>query len=76
MSKQQERINTHLEGMEMELAYLLENLGDYHRVQRKNVQEYLSGRIKTLRDDIKDVTFAEEVLEPKKEFTIGKKKTG
>ena len=32
MSKQQEIINTHLEGMEMELAYLLENLGDYHRV--------------------------------------------
>jgi len=76
MSKQQEIINTHLEGMEMELAYLLENLGDYHRVQRKNVQEYLSGRIKTLRDDIKDVTFAEEVLEPKKEFTVVKKKTG
>ncbi len=39
MSKQQERIKIHLEGMEMELAYLLENLGDYHRVQRKNVQE-------------------------------------
>jgi len=76
MSKQQEIINTHLEGMEMELAYLLENLGDYHRVQRKNVQEYLSGRIKTLRDDIKDVSFAEEVLEPKKEFTVVKKKTG
>ena len=76
MSKQQEKIKIHLEGMEMELAYLLENLGDYHRVQRKNVQEYLSGRIKTLRDDIKDVSFAEEVLEPKKEFTVGKKKTG
>ena len=25
---------------------------------------------------IKDVSFAEEVLEPKKEFTVGKKKTG
>jgi hypothetical protein len=76
MSEQQERIKIHLEGIEMELAYLLENLGDYHRIQRKNVQEYLSGRIETLKNDIKDVSFAEEVLEPKKEFTVGKKKTG
>ena len=75
MSQQQEKIKIHLEGMEMEMAYLLEHLGDYHRVQRKNVQEYISIRIETLNNDIEDVSFAEEVIE-NKEPSIGKKKTG
>jgi len=74
MSEKQEKIKVHLEGMEMELAYLLEKLGNYHRIQRKNVQEYLSGRIETLRNDIKDVSFAETVLD--KELPVVKKKTG
>ena len=75
MSQQEEKIRIHLEGMEMERAYLLENLGDYHRIQRKNVQEYLSGRIETLLNDIEDVSFAETVLETKGPV-IAKKKTG
>ena len=74
MSQQEEKIRIHLEGMEMERAYLLENLGDYHRIQRKNVQEYLSGRIETLLNDIEDVSFAETVLETKGPV-IAKKKT-
>jgi predicted DNA-binding protein len=74
MSQQEEKIRIHLEGMEMERAYLLENLGDYHRIQRKNVQEYLSGRIETLMNDIEDVSFAESVIE--KDIPIAKKKTG
>jgi len=74
MSQQEEKIRIHLEGMEMERAYLLENLGDYHRIQRKNVQEYLSGRIETLLNDIEDVSFAESVIE--KDIPIAKKKTG
>lgn len=75
MSQQVEKIRIHLEGMEMERAYLLENLGDYHRVQRKNVQEYLSARIDTLINDIDDVSFAETVLETKGP-AIAKKETG
>ena len=74
MSEKQAKIKVHLEGMEMELASLLENLGNYHRIQRKNVQEYLSGRIETLRNDIKDVSFAETVLD--KELPVVEKKTG
>ena len=74
MSQQQEKIKIHLEGLEMEMAYLLEHLGDYHRVQRKNVQEYLSGRIETPMNDIEDVSFAESVIE--KDIPIAKKKTG
>lgn len=74
MSEKKEKIKIHLEGIEMELAYLLENLGDYHRIQRKNVQEYLSGRIEILRNDIKDVSFAEKVF--KKERSVVQKKTG
>jgi len=74
MSQQEEKIRIHLEGMEMERAYLLENLGDYHRIQRKNVQEYLSARIETLMNDIEDVSFAESVIE--KDIPIAKKKTG
>ena len=35
-------IQKHLQGLEMELEYLNENLGSYHRVQRKNVLEYLN----------------------------------
>tara|TARA_R100001244_G_scaffold127868_1_gene98644 strand:+ start:398 stop:622 length:225 start_codon:yes stop_codon:yes gene_type:complete len=74
MSQQEEKIRIHLEGMEMERAYLLENLGDYHRIQRKNVQEYLSARIETLMNDIEDVSFAESVIE--KDIPIAKKETG
>ena len=74
MTDRKEKIKVHLEGMEMELAYLIENLGAYHRIQRKNVQEYLSGRIETLRNDIKDVSFAETVLD--KEPPVVQKKTG
>jgi len=74
MIDQKEKIKVHLEGIEMELAYLLENLGEYNRLQRKNVQEYLSGRIETLRNDIKDVSFAETVLD--KESPVVQKKTG
>jgi hypothetical protein len=74
MTEQKEKIKIHLKGMEMELTYLLDNLGNYHRIQRKNVQEYLSGRIETLRNDIKDVSFAETVLD--KEPPVVKKKTG
>ena len=75
MSQQQEKIKIHLAGLEMERTYLLEHLGDYHRIQRKNVQEYLSGRIETLLNDIEDVSFAETVLETKGPV-IAKKKTG
>ena len=53
MTDQKEKIKVHLEGIQMELTYLVENLGDYNRLQRKNVQEYLSGRIETLRNNIK-----------------------
>ena len=74
MTDQKEKIEIHLEGVEMELAYLLENLGAYNRLQRKNVQEYLSGRIDTLRNNIKDVSFAEKVF--KKESPVVQKKTG
>ena len=74
MTDQKEKIEIHLEGVEMELAYLLENLGVYNRLQRKNVQEYLSGRIDTLRNNIKDVSFAEKVF--KKESPVVQKKTG
>jgi predicted DNA-binding protein len=74
MSQQEEKIRIHLAGMEMERAYLLENLGDYHRIQRKNVQEYLSARIETLMNDIEDVSFAESVIE--KDIPIAKKETG
>ena len=74
MTDQKEKIQVHLEGIEMELAYLIENLGDYNRLQRKNVQEYLSGRINTLRNNIKDVSFAEKVF--KKESPVVQKKTG
>lgn len=74
MTDQKEKIEIHLEGVEMELAYLLENLGEYNRLQRKNVQEYLSGRIDTLRNNIKDVSFAEKVF--KKESPVVQKKTG
>ena len=74
MTDQKEKIEIHLEGVEMELAYLLENLGAYNRLQRKNVQEYLSGRIDTLRNNIKDVSFAEKVF--KKESPVVEKKTG
>ena len=52
MTDQKEKIKVHLEGIQMELNYLVENLGDYNRLQRKNVQEYLSGRIETLRNNI------------------------
>ena len=74
MTDQKEKIEIHLEGVEMELAYLLENLGAYNRLQRKNVQEYLSGRIKTLTNNIKDVSFAETLLD--KRSPVVKKKTG
>jgi|TARA_R110000787_G_scaffold224080_2_gene332345 hypothetical protein len=74
MTDQKEKIKVHLEGIQMELNYLVENLGDYNRLQRKNVQEYLSGRIETLRNNIKDITFAEEVF--KKERPVVQKKTG
>ena len=74
MSEQEDQIKIHLEGLEMEHAYLIENLGEYHRVQRKNVQEYLSSRIETLKSDIKDVSFAETILE--KESPVAQKKTG
>ena len=74
MTDQKEKIEIHLEGVEMELAYLLENLGEYNRLQRKNVQEYLSGRIKTLTNNIKDVSFAETLLD--KRSPVVKKKTG
>ena len=74
MTDQKEKIEVHLEGVEMELAYLLENLGEYNRLQRKNVQEYLSGRIKTLTNNIKDVSFAETLLD--KRSPVVKKKTG
>ena len=73
MTDQKEKIEIHLEGVEMELAYLLENLGEYNRLQRKNVQEYLSGRIKTLTNNIKDVSFAETLLD--KRSPVVKKKT-
>jgi len=74
MTDQKEKIKVHLEGIQMELNYLVENLGDYNRLQRKNVQEYLSGRIETLRNNIKDITFAEKVF--KKESPVVQKKTG
>ena len=74
MTDQKEKIEIHLEGVEMELAYLLENLGAYNRLQRKNVQEYLSGRIDTLRNNIKYVSFTEKVF--KKESPVVQKKTG
>tara|TARA_R110002051_G_scaffold127619_2_gene201266 strand:+ start:3659 stop:3883 length:225 start_codon:yes stop_codon:yes gene_type:complete len=74
MTDQKEKIKVHLEGIQMELTYLVENLGDYNRLQRKNVQEYLSGRIETLRNNIKDITFAEKVF--KKESPVVQKKTG
>ena len=74
MSQQETQLKIHLAGLEMERAYLLENLGDYHRIQRKNVQEYLSGRIETLMNDIEDVSFAETVLE--KDQPVVKKETG
>ena len=74
MSEQEDQIKIHLEGLEMEHAYLIENLGEYHRVQRKNVQEYLSSRIETLKNDIKDVSFAETILE--KELPVAQKKKG
>ena len=74
MSEQEDQIKIHLEGLEMEHAYLIENLGEYHRVQRKNVQEYLSSRIETLKNDIKDVSFAETILE--KKLPVAQKKTG
>jgi hypothetical protein len=74
MTDQKEKIEIHLEGVEMELAYLLENLGEYNRLQRKNVQEYLSGRVNTLRNNIKDVSFAETLLD--KRSPVVKKKTG
>ena len=74
MSEQEDQIKIHLEGLEMEHAYLIENLGEYHRVQRKNVQEYLSSRIETLKSDIKDVSYAETILE--KELPVAQKKTG
>mgnify|MGYP003659470558 FL=1 len=74
MTDQKEKIKVHLEGIQMELNYLVENLGDYNRLQRKNVQEYLSGRIETLRNNIKDITFAEKVF--KKERPVVQKKTG
>jgi hypothetical protein len=74
MTDQKEKIQVHLEGIQMELIYLLENLGEYNRLQRKNVQEYLSGRIETLRNNIKDITFAEKVF--KKERPVVQKKTG
>ena len=74
MSEQEDQNKIHLEVLEMEHAYLIENLGEYHRVQRKNVQEYLSSRIETLKSDIKDVSFAETILE--KELPVAQKKTG
>ena len=74
MTDQKEKIEVHLEGVEMELIYLLENLGEYNRLQRKNVQEYLSGRVNTLRNNIKDVSFAETLLD--KRSPVVKKKTG
>jgi len=42
-------IQKHREGLEMELEYLNENLGSYHRVQRKNVLEYLNVRVRVRR---------------------------
>ena len=74
MTEQKEKIEIHLEGVQMELDYLLENLGEYNRLQRKNVQEYLSGRVNTLRNNIKDVSFAETLLD--KRSPVVKKKTG
>ena len=46
MSKQQERINTHLEGMEMKLTYLLKNQGAYHGVRRRMYRSILVVELK------------------------------
>jgi hypothetical protein len=60
-------IQKHREGLEMELEYLNENLGSYHRVQRKNVLEYLNVRVKELEEYGSQVEQAEETLEVKKD---------
>ena len=55
-------IQKHREGLEMELEYLNENLGSYHRVQRKNVLEYLNVRIKELEEYGSQVQNAQSLL--------------
>ena len=55
-------IQKHREGLEMELEYLNENLGSYHRVQRKNVLEYLNVRIKELEEYSSQVQNAQSLL--------------
>jgi hypothetical protein len=55
-------IQKHLQGLEMELEYLNENLGSYHRVQRKNVLEYLNIRVKELEEYGSQVQDAQNIL--------------
>jgi hypothetical protein len=55
-------IQKHREGLEMELEYLNENLGSYHRVQRKNVLEYLNIRVKELEEYGSQVQDAQNIL--------------
>ena len=55
-------IQKHREGLEMELEYLNENLGSYHRVQRKNVLEYLNVRVKELEEYGSQVQNAQSLL--------------
>ena len=55
-------IQKHREGLEMELEYLNENLGNYNRVQRKNVLEYLNIRIIELEEYSNQIQNAQSIL--------------
>ena len=73
MTEQLSNMKRHLSGLESELAYLLDNLGEYQRIQRKNVLEYLNRRIDMLKIDCNNISSAKKVLE-KKETVVAKKK--
>lgn len=75
MTEQLSNMKRHLSGLESELAYLLDNLGEYQRIQRKNVLEYLNRRIDMLKIDCNNISSAKKVLE-KKETVVAKNKTG
>ena len=55
-------IQKHLQGLEMELGYLNENLGNYNRVQRKNVLEYLNIRIIELEEYSNQIQNVQSIL--------------